>query len=380
MGWIFREIGNDTGVDGIIEIVEGEQATGRLLAVQSKSGKSYVQEQLGNNIIARVDKDHFMYWSNYAVPVIYCAYSPDDGKIYWQHISINNSTELDKSYKFELPRSNRLEELSKVKLAEIADYLSGGIEVSVDSFEDNSHARANRCAIKLIISGNPTRRDVKSIIVEYVLKYRKFRNKLFNFVNSDVIWIFCYLSPNDLAANAWGCRALWISKTLDESFAPAKFEGESLSDDLVVDWNVSVDLLRLLYLSKVDKYGYLEKIIPYIQESSMFVEFAQTMIELNDAGQLSDEDLDFKLGKVFDKARESYTSSTRIGLPPNECLSLSIRFREVMAHYDNLFMMFSRKEIESRDRVNRLWLAKSYIEHYKESFSRMEYEKERVYL
>ena len=43
MGFIFREISNsDTGVDGQIEEVdENNNATGRIMAVQIKSGNSY---------------------------------------------------------------------------------------------------------------------------------------------------------------------------------------------------------------------------------------------------------------------------------------------------------------------------------------------------
>lgn len=47
MGYIFRETSNsDTGIDGYIEEVnENNEATGRLLAVQIKSGKSYLHDQ-----------------------------------------------------------------------------------------------------------------------------------------------------------------------------------------------------------------------------------------------------------------------------------------------------------------------------------------------
>ena len=46
MGLIFRETSNsDTGIDGYIEEVNNNQeATGRLLATQIKSGASYLQE------------------------------------------------------------------------------------------------------------------------------------------------------------------------------------------------------------------------------------------------------------------------------------------------------------------------------------------------
>lgn len=48
MGFIFRETSNsDTGIDGYIEVINNNhEATGRLLAIQIKSGTSYLNDQV----------------------------------------------------------------------------------------------------------------------------------------------------------------------------------------------------------------------------------------------------------------------------------------------------------------------------------------------
>ena len=87
MGLIFRETSNsDTGIDGYIEEVNNyQEATGRLLAVQIKSGASYLHEQ-DEYFVFYVDEAHIKYWKLYPIPVILCVHNPDTRKTYYQAI------------------------------------------------------------------------------------------------------------------------------------------------------------------------------------------------------------------------------------------------------------------------------------------------------
>ena len=87
MGLIFRETSNsDTGIDGYIEEVNNNQeATGRLLAAQIKSGASYLQEH-DEYFVFYADESHIKYWKLYPIPVILCVHNPDTGKTYYQAI------------------------------------------------------------------------------------------------------------------------------------------------------------------------------------------------------------------------------------------------------------------------------------------------------
>ncbi|MGC4033380.1 MAG: DUF4365 domain-containing protein [Tepidisphaeraceae bacterium] len=83
-GSIFRRIHqeSDIGVDGIIEIVLDEVASGLLVAVQIKSGDSYLSADRSEFRIS-VDDAHLAYWANYAIPVIVVAFSPSLKKAAW---------------------------------------------------------------------------------------------------------------------------------------------------------------------------------------------------------------------------------------------------------------------------------------------------------
>lgn len=71
---IFHEIHqeNDIGIDGIIEIIKGEHPTGKMLALQIKSGESFFVR--GECTIPT--ENHAKYWSNHHLPVFGIVYVP----------------------------------------------------------------------------------------------------------------------------------------------------------------------------------------------------------------------------------------------------------------------------------------------------------------
>ena len=62
MGMIFREQPTDDyGIDAQIETIENGYATGKLIAVQIKSGESYFSETTSESIIYRGERKHYDY-------------------------------------------------------------------------------------------------------------------------------------------------------------------------------------------------------------------------------------------------------------------------------------------------------------------------------
>jgi hypothetical protein len=84
---IFRKIHleEDVGIDGVIEFVKDGEATGRLLAIQVKSGDSYVVPGK-DGFIVPVDEAHLNYWQSYNLPVVLVCYSPSRKLAAWQDI------------------------------------------------------------------------------------------------------------------------------------------------------------------------------------------------------------------------------------------------------------------------------------------------------
>lgn len=98
MGLIFRETSNsDTGVDGLIEEVDNEcHATGRIMAVQIKSGSSYLHDG-GEVWRFYIDDEHKNYWKSYPIPVFLLVYNPNDGNVYYTDVKyiLNTQERID---------------------------------------------------------------------------------------------------------------------------------------------------------------------------------------------------------------------------------------------------------------------------------------------
>lgn len=81
---IFHEVHqeNDIGVDAIIEIIKDEHPTGKMVALQIKSGESFFVR--GECIIPI--KNHAKYWSNHHLPMFGIVYVPSLANAYWVDI------------------------------------------------------------------------------------------------------------------------------------------------------------------------------------------------------------------------------------------------------------------------------------------------------
>jgi hypothetical protein len=82
---IWREIHNpDVGIDGQIEFLnQNGGATGHVIAVQIKSGASYMDVQDGV-IRFYPEEKHRRYWENFPLPVMVVVYDPAKEQAYWE--------------------------------------------------------------------------------------------------------------------------------------------------------------------------------------------------------------------------------------------------------------------------------------------------------
>jgi hypothetical protein len=108
-GWFFREqFVKDYGIDAQVEIVEDNEPTGQLIAIQIKSGESYFSETDENTITYRPDAKHVEYWLLHDLPVIVSLFNPNEDKFYWTPVSKDTIERTKKAYKIVIPKSNVL--------------------------------------------------------------------------------------------------------------------------------------------------------------------------------------------------------------------------------------------------------------------------------
>lgn len=103
-GWVFREQPvSDEGVDAQIETRVEQRTTGRLLALQIKTGPSYFSEPKDDGWILRFKERQARLWLDHALPVIIVLVDPDVGTAYWQRVTPSTIVPTGKAFKVHVP-------------------------------------------------------------------------------------------------------------------------------------------------------------------------------------------------------------------------------------------------------------------------------------
>jgi tetratricopeptide (TPR) repeat protein len=119
LGWIVRrQHESDQGIDAQVEKVEfverktgppKEVSTGRLIAVQIKSGESWFRRPTKTGgwwfSFSERERNH---WLNHALPVIVAMYHPVHDEVYWQRISAATITKARTRYRVEVPATQTI--------------------------------------------------------------------------------------------------------------------------------------------------------------------------------------------------------------------------------------------------------------------------------
>lgn len=120
IGQIWRETPmSDVGIDGQIEYVSPEGfATGRMVALQIKSGSSFFRESKGDWVFHPEEKHRF-YWERFPLPVLLVIHNPDTNLSYWQDVRQSLRTAKPSDEKgIRIPKSNVLQNTSAQALFE----------------------------------------------------------------------------------------------------------------------------------------------------------------------------------------------------------------------------------------------------------------------
>ncbi|GIG93335.1 DUF4365 domain-containing protein [Plantactinospora endophytica] len=121
--WLFREQPTeDYGIDAQIEVVDGEDVRGRLLALQIKSGESWFQQAAPGGWWFRPDAEHVTYWLNHSLPVAVVLYHPGAKRCHWQLMNRRTLQETPTGgWKLLVPEDQVLDASAAAPLREAAE-------------------------------------------------------------------------------------------------------------------------------------------------------------------------------------------------------------------------------------------------------------------
>lgn len=117
IGCILNEYHREVGIDCIIEIREKDySSSGKIIALQIKSGESYFSNETNEDFFVYIDKEHIDYWLRCILPVMFCIYSPGKNMAFYAIINKKTLILTGKMYKIRIEKSSTIPGLTKTLL------------------------------------------------------------------------------------------------------------------------------------------------------------------------------------------------------------------------------------------------------------------------
>src|SRR5262245_1014276 len=112
--WIFREQHvSDFGIDAQVEAVVDGKQTGRLFALQIKTGPSYFKRK-GDGYVYYGDNKHLEYWLDHSLPVFIVIHDPSRNLTLWQRVDRERCRPTETGWAIDIPETQVLEKSQRV--------------------------------------------------------------------------------------------------------------------------------------------------------------------------------------------------------------------------------------------------------------------------
>jgi len=130
LGWIFRvnHKEHDFGIDAYFDIVLDSDITGKTIAVQVKTGKSYFKEKNDFGWVYKGKMSHLNYYLNHQIPVIIIIIDDAEQCAFWCLCDFSKTESSGDNWKITIPFGKQLTKESKSELLKyvspVRDYAS----------------------------------------------------------------------------------------------------------------------------------------------------------------------------------------------------------------------------------------------------------------
>ncbi|MFS8102682.1 DUF4365 domain-containing protein [Lentzea alba] len=133
-GWVFRDQPiRDYGIDAHVEPKTDGVPSGRPVALQIKTGRSYFEPTSeGWRYRAKGNERHLRYWLGHTLPVLIIFCDPDTETLYWQHVTAERINYTPNDWTIVIPRDQTITPDSKDAIAAIAFAAVGATEDPLD--------------------------------------------------------------------------------------------------------------------------------------------------------------------------------------------------------------------------------------------------------
>lgn len=385
-GFVFREQSvADFGVDAHIEYLDGENASGKLIALQIKSGSSWFKEEVDNGFVFRGDAKHLDYWLNHSLPVLIILVDTDTSTSYWQAVTPANVIFTKKAWKLFIPKCQRINAGMIYDLKKLVSKITVPKRYTVSSIDDVSHGSAKRYSLKIILNREHTQIeiiDVVKIATREAENCEYHRSDItrahWRSIPAHVVWLFIYPSAEDERNNNWICRSEWFSERLPVDMTPISHGGDEVGGGIKVDWcSGYLASARWNAENTIGKEKFIVEVTALVRRTIPLINEAAELFNKFNSNQMSFESWHFGMEKIHPFIDEIYHAGLNIGLSPFECKDLSINFQSFIASAHNILMPFS-KFGERMDKKQKALNVLNQMNYYKESLMSFEFELKKV--
>ena len=383
----FREQSeNDYGIDAHVELVEFEQATGRLLAIQLKSGASYLSETCPEGYVYRADKKHVDYWLKHSLPVLICLCDIECKTVYWQVVNFNTAHLTGKMFKFIIPRSHQVDSSSVESLRDLLSPVIAMDRYTIFKIYDTSHGTAKRYSFSVVLNGTMSKAEIAAIVRQVTnegQKRRYYRNHMVErqWGDSDahVVWTFIYPSAEDHTRHNHICRSVWINNKLKQNSRPIGFDGENIGDGIIVDWSSNYDsLAKHVATNTLSKENYFAEILPIVQELTYVLNDIEPHLLGLAQGQVNEATFLTATESKRKKIDEIHLELTGLPFAPFECNDINIKLQSFVAYLHNIWLLYSERSLTKPDARSRLEQSLQQHAYAREALQHFKYELSKV--
>jgi hypothetical protein len=360
-GHIFREQPiSDYGIDAHIEIKEGSKPTGRLIAVQVKSGSSYFSREEETGFWHSISDRHRELWLNHSLPVILVLCDVQTKICYYEIVTNETCVLAGGKWKVLVPKSKIISPLSGSDLADLASPIAAASDYTIIGEQDGSFAQVRRINYDVLVhpGKKALSRPFLGAIMRSVLKKGQssdyHRDEISELSLSDrpmdVVSGYLYTRSEDRASGSWVCRFLWVSPDLDLAFRPSISGGEPDGCGLEVTWKPDMSIAEFVDSQRVSKAVYLksvDRLLTLLQPVR-----DELALLLEQQSQVPHSGKIVTLVKAFNKEWDTAMA------PPAECYRLSVEVNSLRAMVDNIKIIWERQTtVEDR---GDLYLLRTY--------------------
>lgn len=380
IGYSFREQPtSDFGIDAHVEIIENNQATGRMIAAQIKGGPSWFREKTSEGIVYRGDKQHLQYWLNSSLPVIIILYDIESNTAYWQSVTSELAQSTGKRWKIIVPFTQKIDEASKEQFRKIAGVTIDMDHYSISSLRDVSHNAAKRYSANILLHAKSTPAQIKQVVILATqdIRHREYyRNDIvksrWGKQPAQVVFLFVYQSVEDMQHANWICQSQWVDSSLPPQFSPQKLEGEEIGGGIIVRWSERYTTLRRFYQKHTTrKEDYLQELHELLNALQSLVQGTLQLTNSVEAEAVSEEKYSEGMRRLEPKITELYMKSSEMDLAPYECQHINSSFKSAISFAHNIVLPFSPGGSKTWNAKQRSYLVADAINNYQEEMQRL---------